>query len=448
MLPYTPLHILMLQRIDQPLVMTSANFSDEPIIYKDIYPVLRQLSDYILTHDRDIHLFADDSVARVIEGRLYMIRRSRGYVPFPVTLPFTSAKTVLALGPMMKTTFTFIRGDKAIPGPHIGDTESPSAIEAERYAVHHFMKLFALSPDIVVIDKHPGYPNRLLAKEFKGAEIIEIQHHKAHIGSLLAETGEKDQIIGISMDGTGYGDDGKIWGGEFFLGDYRSMARYGHLKYLFLPGGDMAVKEPWRFALSILYSLYGADNQLVQRFADRFGQKGHQQLAIIKSRLGAFGVMTSSCGRLFDAAASLLEIGHHNSFDGDLPAQLQTRAEEIGMGLRHYGFSIERVEKSTILNLLPLFNDMINDKRSAAEKAFLFHKTMAKGIASMAETARHEFHINKVGLTGGVFQNTLLLHLTLAELKAKNFTVLIHSRVPSNDGGVSLGQAFLAAAMK
>jgi hydrogenase maturation protein HypF len=443
MVPYTPLHILLLREIAEPLVMTSANFSDEPIIHKDFYPVLKELSDYILTHDREIHLFADDSVARVVDGKLYMIRRSRGYVPFPIALPLESTKTILALGPMMKTTFAVVRGNKAILSPHIGDTESSPAIEAEKFAIDHYRKLFAFEPEIVVTDKHPGYPNRLLAKQFKNAEIVEVQHHKAHVGSLLAENKEKGPIIGISMDGTGYGDDGKIWGGEFFVGNYQDLSRFGHLKYIFLPGGDKAVQEPWRFALSILYSLYGADDPAVTRFAHQFGEKGLQQLRIINSKLSAFGVLTSSCGRVFDAVSSLLGIGHFNSFDGDLPSQLQTCAEACGPSAAIYNFTIEKEENITILNLLPLFHDIMNDRRNVTGKAFLFHKTLAQGIVNMAEQARNETDINKAGLTGGVFQNTLLLRLTMDRLKEKGFQVLVHSQVPSNDGGISLGQAYL-----
>ena len=306
------------------------------------------------------------------------------------------------------------------------------------------MKLFAFKPDIVVIDKHPGYPNRLIAREFPGAVVVEIQHHKAHVGSLLAETGETGPIIGVSMDGTGYGDDGKIWGGEFFVGDYQTLTRFGHLKYLFLPAGDQSVKEPWRFALSLLHTLYGPNHQRVTQFAEKFGKKGHQQLEIIKNSPNPFGVLTSSCGRIFDAAASILGIGYFNSFDGDLPSLVQAIAEKSQGSKTCYDFSIEKEEKNMILNLLPLFHDMINDNRRVTEKAFIFHQTLANGIVSMAEQARSEYHIDKVGLTGGVFQNLLLLELTTARLREKEFQVLIHSEIPANDGGISLGQAYLA----
>lgn len=447
MVPYTPLHIVLLEEVGEPLVMTSANISDEPIIYKDNSKSLIELSDYILSHDRDIYLFADDSVSRVVDDRLYVIRRSRGLVPFPVKVPVEFSKVVMALGPMMKTTFTFIRGNQAVSSPHIGDTDTPMAIEAELAALHHYMKLFSLKPEVVAIDKHPMYPNRLLAREFPDAEIVEVQHHKAHVGALLADNMETGPIIGIAMDGTGYGDDGKIWGGEFFVGDGRELERFGHLKYLFLPSGDKSVKEPWRFALSMLMELFGADHQKVTAFAGKFGEKGSQQLKLINSGLSALGVLTSSCGRVFDAACSILGIGHYNNFDGDLPSQFQTTAEsfegnDIGAS---YSYSIEKEKNIAVLDLLPMFRDIIEDGRALPARAFLFHKTLAEALVEMAQRAGKAQGIDTVGLTGGVFQNALLLRLTMAGLKAAGFRVLVHSQVPANDGGISLGQAYLAA---
>lgn len=453
MLPYTPLHILLLRGVSAPLVMTSANFTDEPIIHKDGAAGLKRLADVILTNDREIYLFADDSVARVLEGRMYMIRRSRGYVPYPITMPFKPKCTILGLGPMLKTTFTFWRGDKAISSPYIGTTDTPESIRVQRFGLQHYMKLFAFDPEIVALDKHPSYPNRLLARDFKQAKIVEIQHHRAHVGSLMAETGFTGPIIGISFDGTGYGDDGKIWGGEFFTGDYRKLDRFGHLKYLFLPAGDKSVKEPWRFSLSLLHSLYGESTE-TQAFAERFGKRGAQQLQVIKNQLG--GVLTSSSGRIFDAAACLLGIGELNYFDGDLPSQLQSIAEESNgendgendgaMGL--YPFSIKNEDGTEILNLLPSFDEMLKDSSELPDKAYRFHASLAAAIIAMAEKARQQTGIATVGLTGGVFQNTLLLRLTLDKLRRKEFDILLHSIVPSNDGGISLGQAFLAGTQK
>jgi hydrogenase maturation protein HypF len=446
MVPYTPLHIVLLQEVGSPLVMTSANISDEPIIYKDVLPALGELSDYVLTHDREINLFADDSVARVVDGKIYMVRRSRGYVPFPITIPVEAQKTVLALGPMMKTTFTMVRGNKAIVSPHIGDTDTPYSIEALRHAVEHYKNLFDIKPQMVVVDKHPGYPGRLLARQFPDAEIVEIQHHKAHVAALLAETNENDPVIGIAMDGTGYGDDGKIWGGEFFTGSYRNLRRYGHLQYLFLPSGDKSVKEPWRFALTILHSIYGAGHEKVEAFARRFGEIGEKQLKIISSGLTAFGVMTSSLGRVFDAAAVLMGIGDVSDFDGDLPSRLQAAAESSGVTDGLYRYEIKKDENQTILNLLPMFRDIIEDNRDVNQRAYQFHKTLAVAVAEVAERAGNELNIKKAGLTGGVFQNTLLLRLTRTELEKHGFRVLVHSEVPANDGGISLGQALLASA--
>ena len=443
MLPYTPLHLALLEKIREPLVMTSANITGEPIIYKDDMNALAGLSDYILSHDREIHMFEDDSVAEVFADHIYMVRRSKGYVPLPIKLPLRFPGTILALGPMLKTTFTFLYDDKAMMGQYIGDTDSPAAVEAERKAIEHFINLFSLEPSLVVMDKHPGYPNRQLAGEFKQAKVMEIQHHKAHVGALLAETGHMNEIIGISMDGTGYGDDGNIWGGEFFVGDYRGLTRFGHLKYLFLPSGDMAAKEPWRFALSVLYSLYGPSSEIVKRFTAPFKQKGEFLLEAIEKKAG--GILTSGCGRLFDAAASIMGLGHFNSYEGELPMRLQALAEKSRVPDECYGFSIETGENMRRLNFLPAIHDIIGDKRDPEEKAYMFHRTLAKGFAAMAALAANESGIRTVGLTGGVFQNTLLLKMTRDLLAAEGFSVLIHSEAPPNDGGVSLGQAFLAA---
>jgi hydrogenase maturation protein HypF len=449
MLPYTPLHMLLLEKVREPLVMTSANITDEPILYQDNLEELKKLSDYILTHDREIRIFADDSVAKVFENRLYMVRRSRGYVPLPLKILFDFPETVLALGPMLKTTFTFLYNGKALVGQYIGDTDSPASIEAEKCAIEHMMDLFSLKPGVVVVDKHPGYPNRKLAEEFEGAEIVEVQHHEAHVGALMAETGELGDMIGISMDGTGYGDDGNIWGGEFFVGNYRGLSRFAHLKYMFLPSGDKSAKEPWRFAMSVLYALYG-DSEKVRVFGRTYGQKAEFLLEAMEK--GAGGILTSSCGRLFDAAAVLLGMGDYNTYEGELPIKLQACAEKSQFmetpTEECYGFSIETDDenKSKVLDFLPMIGDILSDEKDVPERAYLFHWTLAVGFTKMAVLAAKEYNIYKVGLTGGVFQNTLLLELTKDLLAREGFVVLHHSEVPPNDGGISLGQAFLAAA--
>jgi hydrogenase maturation protein HypF len=441
MLPYSPLHWLLVEKMAEPLVMTSANVSDEPILFDDATKELPILCDAILSHDRPILSFADDSVMLAFDKEPYFIRRSRGFVPLPITLPFSSTKTVLALGPMLKTTFCLLDKDRAFVGPHIGDTESNTALAAEKRAALRFMKLFSLSPEIVVVDKHPSYPNRLLAEAFPGAKVVEIQHHRAHIASLLAESGETGRVLGIALDGTGYGDDGTVWGGEFFLGSLGGLERAGHLLPIFLPGGDTAAREPWRTALSVLLAI-GAE-KMAGRFAKRFGRKGEQVLESIAQHRG--GVMTTSCGRLFDGVASLLGIGDYNSYEGELPSLLQAAAERSRPLKKEYPYALERENGLLVLDLRLAIEAILADKHSRGERAYMFHWTLANALLDMALVLGREAKIKKAALSGGVFQNILLLQMT-SDLLAKNgFQVLRHRLVPANDGGISLGQAALAA---
>jgi hydrogenase maturation protein HypF len=441
MLPYSPLHALLIEKVNEPLVMTSANIADEPILFDDAAPGLPRLCDAVLSHDRPILSFADDSVTQVFDKEPCFVRRSRGFVPLPIALPFTAAKTVLALGGMLKTTFTFIDRGRALVGPHIGDTESDTALAAEKRAALRFMKLFSLRPEIVVIDRHPAYPNRLLAEAFPGARVVEVQHHEAHVAAVLAENGETGEALGIALDGTGYGDDGTVWGGEFFIGGLNGMKRAGHLRPLFLPGGDAAAREPWRMALSLLVAI--GDEKSAKRFAARFGSKGGQVLEAIKTRRG--GVMTTSCGRLFDGVASLLGVGDRNSFEGELPSLLQARAERARPQKQVYPYALERENGMPVLDMLPAVEAMLADKRGPGERAYAFHRTLAGGLLDMALALGRNGKTGKAALSGGVFQNILLLKMASELLETNGFQVLRHRQVPPNDGGISLGQAVLAA---
>lgn len=441
MLPYSPLHKVLIGKMNEPLVMTSANIADEPILFDDAARELPKLCDAILSHDRPILSFADDSVMIVFEKEPYFIRRSRGFVPLPLALPFSSTKTVLALGPMLKTTFCLLAKDRAFVGPHIGDTESSTALAAEKRAALHFMKLFSLRPGIVVVDRHPAYPNRLLAEAFPRAKAVEVQHHRAHVASVLVENGETGEAIGIALDGTGYGDDGTIWGGEFFRGDLGRLERVGHLLPFFRPGGDAAAREPWRTALSLLLAI-GAEKK-AGRFARRFGRKGEQVLESITRRRG--GVMTTSCGRLFDGVASLLGIGDRNSYEGELPSLLQAAAERSKPLKKEYPYALERENGLLILDLRLAIEAMLADKHCRNERAYRFHWTLASALLDMAIVLGREAKIKKAALSGGVFQNILLLKMTSDLLKKNGFQVLRHRLVPANDGGISLGQAALVA---
>jgi hydrogenase maturation protein HypF len=442
MLPYSPLHRLLIEKMGEPLVMTSANLADEPLIFRDDRRELPGLADAVLRHDRPIRAFCDDSVLQVFGKKTSFVRRSRGFAPLPIGLPFSSPKTVLALGGMLKTTFTLLRGNRALVSQHIGDTGTTAALAAEKEAIGHFIELFALRPEVIAMDSHPGYPNRMLAAAFPGAEIIEVQHHRAHIASLLAERGETGKVLGIALDGTGYGDDGTIWGGEFFSGDLRGLERVGHLLPIFLPGGDAAAREPWRTALSLLLALPGAEGT-AGRFAGKFGRKGGQVIEAIKGRRG--GVMSSSCGRLFDGVAALLGLGDFNQFEGELPMRLQAEAEKAGPQKKTYPFIIERENGMPILNMLPAIEALLADKRNRSSKAYCFHLTLAHGLLAMAIELTGAARTDKIALSGGVFQNLLLLKMSRDVLQKNGFRVLHHARVPANDGGISLGQAAVAA---
>ncbi|MCX6554207.1 MAG: carbamoyltransferase HypF [Candidatus Aminicenantes bacterium] len=442
MLPYSPLHRLLIERMAEPLVMTSANLADEPIIFEDNVEMLPRLADAVLSHDRPIRAFCDDSVLQVFEKNVSFVRRSRGFVPLPIRLPFSNPRTVLALGGMLKTTFTLLRGDRALVSQHIGDTGTTTALRAEKGAIDHFLKLFALRPEVVAIDSHPGYPNRLLGAAFPDAALVEVQHHRAHIASLLAERGETGRVLGIALDGTGYGDDGTIWGGEFFSGDLHGLERVGHLLPIFLPGGDAAAREPWRTSLSLLSVLPGQE-KAASRLARKFGRLGERVYEAIIKRRG--GIMSTSCGRLFDGAAALLGLGDYNSFEGELPMRLQAEAEKARPQKKPYPFTIEDREGMNVLNMLPALAAMLEDKRGRAERANRFHLTLAHGLAAMANALTASAATDKIALSGGVFQNLLLLKMCCAVMKKNGFQVLHHVQVPPNDGGVSLGQAVLAA---
>lgn len=442
MFPYSPLHKLLIKKMGEPLIMTSANHSDEPIIFRDTAAELPGLSDAILTHDRPIHAFADDSVVCSVAKKMYFFRRSRGFVPLPIRLPISSPQTVLALGGMLKTTFTVLDRDRALVSQHIGDSESIAALSAEKEAIAHFLKMFALRPEVIAMDCHPAYPNRLLAVNFPGCKIVEVQHHRAHIASLLAESGETDKVLGIALDGTGYGDDGTIWGGEFFSGDLSRLERVGHLRPIFLPGGDAAAREPWRTALSLLLAI--GTEKAARRFAGKFGRQGDQVLEAVARRRG--GVMTTSCGRLFDGVAALLGLGDSNSYEGELPSLLQAEAEKARPRKQPYPYAIEEKDGMPVLNMLLAVEAMLADKKSRAEKARRFHRTLASGLLDMANHCAGASGIRKAALSGGVFQNTLLLGMSRDLLAANGFQVLTHTVVPPNDGGISLGQAVLAAA--
>ena len=433
LLPYTPVHHLLLG--ERPLVMTSGNFSDEPII-KDNDEALSRLApmaDAFLLHNRDIHVVCDDSVTRVFETRELPIRRSRGYSPMPVKLTH-SAPSVLAVGGELKSTFCLTRDDNAYMSQHIGDMENLETLVAFEHAFAHFRALFRAEPERLICDLHPNYLSSRWATSYAAENnlpLIRVQHHHAHLASVMAEHGLDGRAIGVIFDGTGYGTDGAIWGGEILAGGFDGFDRLMHLKYVPLAGGDASIKRPLRMALAHLWSAgleWDANLSPVE-------------LRILRRQLetGMNCVPTSSMGRLFDAFAALIGVRESVSYEAQAAIEMEAMCEGVTVD-RGYRFAIE----NGIFDPAPLFKSALEDLRRnvpRAEIAASFHYAVADLVLRCCETVRERTGINTVGLSGGVFQNTTLLKLVTQALARQEFEVLIHRKVPPNDGGLALGQA-------
>ena len=433
LLPYTPLHHLLLG--ERPLVMTSGNFSDEPIV-KDNDEALSRLAtlaDAFLFHNRDIHVVCDDSVTRVFETRELPIRRSRGYSPMPVKLTH-SGPTVLAVGGELKSTFCLTRDDNAYLSQHIGDMENLETLAAFEHAFAHFRALFRAEPERVICDLHPNYLSSRWAAEYaakKQLPLIRVQHHHAHLASVMAEHGRDGRVIGVIFDGTGYGTDGAIWGGEILCGGFDGFDRPMHLKYVPLPGGDASIKRPLRMALA---HLWAAGIEWAPTLSP-------VELRILRRQLetGMNCVPTSSMGRLFDAFAALIGVRETVSYEAQAAIEMEAMCEGVTVD-RGYRFSIE----DGVFDPAPLFKAALEDLRrnvQRAEIAASFHHAVADLVLHCCETARERSGINTVGLSGGVFQNTTLLKLVTEALARQEFEILTHRKVPPNDGGLALGQA-------
>jgi hydrogenase maturation protein HypF len=464
MLPYTPLHYLLFSEADYAtLVMTSGNLSEEPIAYTnaDARERLGDLADAFLMHNRDIHVRCDDSVARVREtvskesGQAYPVRRSRGYAPYPVLLP-EKTFPLLATGAELKNTFCLTKDRYAFLSHHIGDMENYETLRSFEEGVEHYERLFRVQPELIACDMHPNYMATRYALQ-RGEEenipVVKVQHHHAHIASCMAEHGlsGNEPVIGVSLDGTGYGDDGAIWGGEFLLADYRGYHRYAHLSYTPLPGGDRAIKEPWRMALSWLHTAgiaWDEDLPPLQYAASRARRdsKIHESpIDILRHQLhsGINAPPTSSMGRLFDAVSALVGIRPTVNYEAQAAIELEALVDPDEQGA--YPLILE--ENQTI-NPAPMFKQIIADLRAGTRPAIIaarFHRGLAAVILEACLAMRKEYQINQVALSGGVWQNMTLLHRANALLQEEGFEVLIHEKVPANDGGIALGQAAVAA---
>jgi len=448
MLPYTPLHYLITRGNFLALVMTSGNLKEEPIAIDNEEAIgrLKGIADYFLVHNRAIYLRSDDSVLKVVGDRPLMIRRSRGYVPVPLFLK-REGKEILACGGELKNTVCLTKGCFAFLSQHIGDLENLQTLDFFEYTINHLKKILEINPKIIAYDLHPEYLSTKFALEQKGMKKVGVQHHHAHIASCMAENQIEEEVIGIALDGAGYGLDGKIWGGEVLLANLKSFRRVGHFCYIPMPGNTLAIKEPWRMALSYLYALYGERlGQLKLAFLERL-DLNKKKLVLQMIERGVNSPLTSSCGRLFDGVASLIGIRDYNTYEGQAAIELEMIVDDrIG---ECYPFLIKTRGNTFEISPLWIVKGVVEDLLAGMPPSFIsskFHNTLINIFKDLCLQGRKRFSVNKVVLSGGVFQNVFLLTGLKRALEEEGFEVYTHSSVPTNDGGISLGQAVIAAA--
>jgi hydrogenase maturation protein HypF len=471
MLPYTPLHHLLLADCDLPLVMTSGNVSDEPIAYRDEEAIerLAPIADLFLAHDRPIHIRTDDSVVRSVStgrpaaptsvstGRSaaqLMLRRSRGFVPNSLELPIEAPGPMLACGAELKNTFCLAKGGRAWVGHHIGDLENYETLRSFSEGIEHFQRLFAVEPVLCAHDMHPEYLSTKYAQERAGVELVAVQHHHAHLAACLAEHGEEDPALGVVYDGTGFGEDGTVWGGELLAGDLRDFERVGHLHPVPLPGGTAAIREPWRMACAWSIETLGEAPEAPPALAAAVdGREWRNCVEVVRSGIGS--PTTTSMGRLFDAVAALCGCPARVSYEGQAAVELEALAAAGERGR----YEMPTVpgsladgpagSRALLLDPRPTVGAVIAELGAGIAPELVaarFHNTVAAATADAAAALAARRGLGTVVLNGGVFQNRRLLERTFALLRAAGLRVLVPERLPPNDGGISFGQAAVAAA--
>lgn len=454
MLPYTPLHHLLLRDTGRPLVMTSGNVTEEPIA-KDNDEALRRLAgiaDRFLLHDREIHARYDDSVARVVAGEERLVRRARGHCPLPVPLEERDTE-VLALGAHLKNTFCVLRGGDAFVGPHIGDLDHPLTLRHQEESLTTCLRLFGAHPQVIACDLHPDYASTALAEsraaEWGLGEPVRVQHHHAHIASVMAEHGLRGRLLGVAFDGVGHGADGGIWGGEFLVCDEANFERAGHLLPVRQPGGDLCAREGWRMAAAYLCAA-GLAGETPPEWLDGDGAPDARRWRLVM-RVAASPTaapLSTSAGRLFDAVASLLGVAHHSSFEAEAAMRLESLA--CGIDPKDAGrYPVGMQGEPLRVDTLELIRRLVADRLAGVPVELLaarFHESLAGAVTAACRRLCADTGLRRVALSGGVFQNALLLERVGALLRDAGLEVHSNRSVPANDGGISLGQALVAAA--
>jgi hydrogenase maturation protein HypF len=453
LLPATPIHHLLVRAVGRPVVMTSGNRTEEPIARENAEAAQRLagIADAFLLHDRDIHARYDDSVVRVASGAERLVRRARGYCPRPLLLG-EGGPEVLSLGGHLKNTFCVVRDGRAFVGPHIGDLDHPLSRVHQGEALATYLRLFRSRPAVVACDLHPDYASTGLAEAWwdRGAVPVQVQHHHAHIASVMAEHGLRGRLLGVAFDGTGYGTDGSIWGGELLVCDEAGFQRAGHIGTVRQPGGDRCAREGWRMAAAYLVASGQAGRELPPGLRELGGgsraERWHR-VARLAAQAGPAAPASTSVGRLFDAVASILGVAHQSSFEAEAAMRLEAVARSVEggcPGLFPVPWSDGSVRVLDTVGLVGALVAAARAGRPAAELAAAFHESLARGVAAWVTAVAAETGLRRVALSGGVFQNTLLLERVWALLEEWDLEVHANSQVPANDGGISLGQALVA----
>lgn len=451
MLPYSPLHHLLLEESKMILVMTSANVSEEPILYQDEEALERSGSwaDGILTHDRKIERFCDDSVVSTVLDKPVLWRRSRGYVPRPLIVKEHFEIPIFAAGGHFKNTFCLARGHDLFLSPHIGDLENLESFQAYQGVYQHYQKLFEIKPEIAAHDLHQEYLATKFVQDLSGVKKIGVQHHEAHIASCMAEHDLRRPVIGVAFDGTGLGWDEKIWGGEFFTGDPKKFQRMAHFKYLPLPGGEAAILHPARMSLSFLWEVFGEEIYELNLPLLKHLGKARTSALVKMIQAGINAPFTSGLGRIFDAVSVILDYRDRIGYEGEAAIALEMLA--TGQRERPYPFELQSGSEPYIIVLNPTIEQIVKDLNQNISKgqiAARFHATVIEVVAKLCQKIKRAEGLKQVCLSGGCFMNRILLVGCYQRLTKSGFEVYFNSLVPINDGGLAVGQALIAYARK